>query len=119
MTIQLDANEISNIEDVLYAVDDNADISTDYSGRGMMGDRCFGITFDSGAGNLFQFALRLGREHPDLAEKFDRAGTPRQDSMGRGTIFYWERLEPALRKLVPEGDGFDHDEWDEEWDEEG
>ena len=91
MTIQLSTNEISDIEDVLWAVDDCADIRTDYSGRGMYGESCFGITFDGG-GNVFGFALRLGKEHPELAEKFAKAGLPRQDSMGLGTIFYWERL---------------------------
>lgn len=77
-----------------------------YSGRGMMGERCIGVTFDGEGGGIWSLATALAEVDIDLAQGM---GEPRQDSMGLGTIYYWPRV------TAPEG-AYDEDyDDDEEW----
>lgn len=88
--IQLTHEHIDAIEDILWTTTDGGEIREDYSGRGMFGDQCFGITLDGG-GDLFKFAMLVGKNEL-LSEVFEDAGPPNSDSMGLGVIYYWPRL---------------------------
>jgi len=79
---------------------DNAEIDS-YSGRGMYGRQCLGITFDS-MSDAFRFALTVGGDN-DLSLALS---SPRFDSMGLGIVVYWPSVE------APEG--LDEDEEDED-----
>lgn len=62
-----------------------------YSGRGMYGEQCLGITID---GDLIGFAMWLAaclteEGHFDLAESL--AAQACTDSLGRGSILYFPR----------------------------
>jgi len=57
-----------------------------YSGRGMYGKSCFGVTLSSAA-ELFGLGRCVG-EFEELSR------TPETDSMGRGIIAYWPNVEP-------------------------
>ena len=73
-----------------------------YSGRGMFGSQCLGITTDEPLRvlALVSYALGLvdgenevagsGPEYQELVGKFANA---RMDSMGRSTILYWPTIE--------------------------
>ena len=63
-----------------------------YSGRGMYGKTCLGVSID---GDLVGFAMRLGAElaltsGAEVAEWL--AGQVSVDSMGRGSIIYFSRV---------------------------
>lgn len=69
--------------DALYDADLDEDaIRSNYSGRGMFGDACLGITFES-IGQLMQLAAVLGTDYANL---FRGART---DSMGMHMIVYF------------------------------
>lgn len=74
------------------------DVRTDYSGRGMMGKRCLGITVDS-VGELLcaiaEIGNIMGRDRMD--EEFDELFTLlneniRSDNMGYSTIYYFPEI---------------------------
>lgn len=71
--------------DAVEIANDAGEISTDYSGRGMFGRECLAITFNNYQEEA-SFFFRLG-------QNFD-GPMPRvkSDSMGRGTIVYWESV---------------------------
>lgn len=62
-------------------------LDADYSGRGMYGKRCVGVSGDWG--QFYQFILDLSWESP---EDFGMEEAPRQESMGHGSIWYWPRV---------------------------
>jgi hypothetical protein len=76
-------------------------ISNDYSGRGMYGDSCFGITFEDGLRAAFVFFAELGYsvgeqqtyDEPDIEADFaDKlASAARYDQMGLSVILYFPR----------------------------
>ena len=83
-------------------LDFDYDLTDDYSGRGMYGDTCFGVTVESaGAAAAIGAALLLAchdnsqRQHMDDAMDDATALVAplvrgmRLDSMGLGTIFYF------------------------------
>ena len=77
--------------DLLRTVWDAGDIEMSvrpYSGRGMYGKECVGVEVD----DIFTLALALGDANNGNIDLF-QLGTPRSDSMGLGTIYYWPRLE--------------------------
>lgn len=74
-----------------------------YLGRGMMGDRCVGVTFDRDSdGGVWSLATELADIDSDLVRDM---GEPRQDSMGLGTIYYWPRV------TAPEGTEYENEDW--------
>lgn len=83
------------LEDALYEVEvEDATITTDYSGRFMFGETCFGVTVDDGGiaiGVALTLACRADSDDiQDAAQKAARiARTARTDSMGRSTIIYF------------------------------
>jgi hypothetical protein len=75
------------------------DVRTDYSGRGMMGKRCLGITVDS-IGELLcaiaEISNIMGRDRMD--EEFGELFTilnedTRSDNMGYSTIYYFPSVQ--------------------------
>ncbi len=84
-----------------------------YSGRGMMGRACFGVTFGYGsAASLVLGMLGEIRESADRECVLDallQAGEASEDSMGLSSIVYWPRLEWQ----EPEND--ETDDFDETW----
>lgn len=63
----------------------------DYSARGMMGDRCFGIT--GSIATFGQFLIALSAQNDETWELAMRlAESAATDSMGKETIFYWPYL---------------------------
>lgn len=81
-----------------------------YSGRGMYGKKCLGITFD-GSFSLIHFGYELGRladEDFHIEEAFNYA----TDSMGLGTILYWPNIE--FNDVFEEDSEFDDDDEDDE-----
>jgi len=72
----------------MYAIDSDAELVTDYSGRGMYGGECIGII----ASDTDRILLSLSRRLPDhLAQKIEDAEVA-HDSMGLREIVYWPSL---------------------------
>lgn len=66
-----------------------------YSGRGMMGDECIGVTGSNTHTILAQIIIALcemGEEGVEAADHFTRDGAVRSDSMGMDGIVYFPRL---------------------------
>ena len=96
MTLELDYWTIADL------VGDGESIYTDYSGRGMYGDTCFGLTFDS-ITDFVEFVKAV--TEVVTYESVDEVTTPltnfydnyltkvSTDSMGLSTIYYWPRVK--------------------------
>lgn len=82
-------------EAIIYAARgvniDPDDIRTDYSGRGMFGETCFGIV--GGDQEYAGFLLELAEDDKKLAKRL--ADSVSTDSMGMETIYYWRSLKLA------------------------
>ena len=90
MTQTILSNEQAQIlQDAAEAAcwDDEGRIYIGYSGRGMYGDECVGVTLDS-MSRLYAFALEFASRDAELA---DLMGSPRTDDLGLGMIAYWPR----------------------------
>jgi hypothetical protein len=87
-------------------------VRADYSGRGMYGDTCLAYTGNNVALFLFDLArLLTGETDPDahtLRSELERIGTGWSDSLGLGTVHYWQGID------VEPGDDDDEDEDDED-----
>lgn len=84
--MQLTKDQVRNIA---YALDldpdSDSDVRTDYSGRGMYGDRCLGFVIDV-PDVLVGVALATVLDENDA---WEIARDARIDSMGRSTIIYF------------------------------
>lgn len=91
------------VRDALYEAEVGFDESieevmrTDYSGRGMYGDNCFGIVTSEGFGAIYKFLRQLERDE-NLTEMDEYAverlaDNMRTDSMGYSTIYYFPMLQ--------------------------
>lgn len=105
------------VNDILDCIGDATVEPRTYSGRGMRGRTCFGITVD-GPDDLIAFILAAGQvlEDPARAEwGFDPDDTLRlfrncsEDSMGLQRIYYWPRL---TYDVEADRDALDADEGD-------
>jgi hypothetical protein len=76
------------IEEALIdaGVEDADAIYVNYSGRGMYGETCFGVTV-SDVREFFRFTAALGARDADTA--YQLADALRSDSMGLDTIYYF------------------------------
>jgi hypothetical protein len=94
---------LSLIMEALDGLVDDGDVRTDgYSGKGMYGNTCAGITFDS-VTQSFRFFTELGRiavayesDDDEALEQaagavLDLVDAATTDSMGRGVIVYFPR----------------------------
>jgi len=59
-----------------------------YSGRGMYGKKCVAINVERGQ-SIWEIAIQVFKENEDIAEQ---VGTPTEDDMGLGAVFYWPNL---------------------------
>lgn len=84
---QLDREQL--VEALEMAGLDEDALYEDYSGRGMYGDKCFGIV--GGVGEVLLFAAALG----SFADDWDWIGKARSDGMGLSTIWYWPGVQVA------------------------
>lgn len=91
-TFEIEYEQVVEALDVAYLDIEDVNIRDNYSGRGMYGDTCFGIDFDSPR-DMAKFVIawaysagERGEELPEWLPEF------REDSMGRGIIVYWERV---------------------------
>ena len=102
--------EMSAIIDLITETAERLDISVrdDYSGRGMYGRYCIGIT-----GDLSDLVRLVSRVIEDAEEEVPELANIASDSMGYDKIFYWPSLETA-----PEPSEDDEEELDEEDDDE-
>lgn len=82
---QLTTEQFDIIETCFWDTD-GEDIMS-YSGRGMYGDQCLGLTFDDFS-SAFRFALEIG-SHDGLAGLLS---SPSYDSMGRGIVIYFRNI---------------------------
>lgn len=69
-----------------------------YSGRGMYGESCVGVTCDNPFKVIAELAFMAGsdvaEENYSLAQDILQVlGETRSDSMGRSTIIYWPRVK--------------------------
>ena len=77
-----------------------------YSGRGMYGQSCVGISVD----NLGEFmqtvatAAIIAAENDQEGNFVGALGRMSSDSLGRGSIYYWPNMKwsEELDKLIPE-----------------
>ena len=84
------------LEDVVYRSDMDLDqIRSDYSGRGMYGRECLGLTCT--LPDLLMFAINFELIHGDDedADLLPSEWIPQvqEDSMGRGAIYYWPSVQ--------------------------
>lgn len=79
-------NEFSNL-----AWDIGGEIYENYSGRGMYGKACMGITVD----NLYKALFNLGRESENysFSNELERLEV---DNMGRNCIIYFPKIQKAV-----------------------
>lgn len=97
--MKLDSNQLELLE--TFANDNDYNLRTDYSGRGMYGKTCIGFDTDRGQ-NLFSLGIDLARfltenKEYDLLEAFQNT-TINIDSMGMGQIVYFPRMEIEIDK---------------------
>lgn len=93
MTYNLTTDEFDAIADVVVW-EDVGEMYPGYSGRGMYGDRCLGITGDSWQiARAMDKVIRTLRDmgHDDLADFLDNT-SPCADSLGMRAICYWPML---------------------------
>jgi hypothetical protein len=82
-----------------------------YSGRGMFGKQCLGITF-SNVAEALAFGAWLGQTFSNPYGRSEETTASalllktRQDSMGRGIVIYW----PELEYSGPSAESEDEDE---------
>lgn len=69
----------------MAGIDIDDDLRRDYSGRGMYGDKCFGIV--CGDREYGAFLVELAGDDPELAREL--ADSVKTDSMGTRAIYYW------------------------------
>ena len=79
-------NAIYNADIVSFNEMDDV-LRTDYSGRGMYGDKCFGLVCSEG--ELLRFIVHLAQRGEDV----NWIDSVRSDSMGRSTIWYWPQVQ--------------------------
>lgn len=78
--------EMSELQRILES--DGEFETRSYSGRGMYGDTCLGVTIDGGIGRMLALIVESADE--DNREALgETLRSMRTDSMGRGTIVYF------------------------------
>ena len=90
---------MSTIQQLLkQACEDHGDVSfrNDYSGRGMYGRQCVGISGSQGAvSQVVAQVIKDSRNDPEFDRFIDTLLVEyNEDDMGLGTIMYWPCLEP-------------------------
>jgi hypothetical protein len=84
-----------------FCLDEGYEFYPDYSGRGMYGRRCIGISHKDTAAEMMTrlAAYLLENLNDDVIENaaaiLRRLKDARQDNLGLGTITYWPDIEAA------------------------
>jgi hypothetical protein len=88
-TVNMTKLDLDPVQAALWeaGMDENEHVTNTYSGRGMMGEQCFGIMCDEGVRQGFTFFAHLAAEQPDVALQL--ANAVRTDSLGTGMIVYF------------------------------
>lgn len=83
----------TNIE--TFCEDNGYGYRDDYSGRGMFGRTCVGITCDEPMRAVMELTAYLMEAMPEAGgyDLVDTLGTPKMDSMGCSSIVYFPNLE--------------------------
>lgn len=87
------------IQEIAENSDDDCRFRSSYSGRGMYGRECVGITGDRGQLQLVIAEIIKETHHSlaglnmDFDHVVDLVMNYSEDSMGRGSIFYWPQIQ--------------------------
>lgn len=76
--------------------------ATDYSGRGMMGQRCIGFTSKDRLTEVIGNLVECSENQRDAANVVRSMCT---DGMGTGTIYYWPSAPTTPAVVSPVGEG--------------
>ncbi len=87
--MNLTPNQLDDFSSLAWDI--GGEIYEDYSGRGMFGKTCMGITVDELENSLF----RLGKESADY-EFSKELENFRTDNMGKGSIIYFPQIQNVL-----------------------
>ncbi len=100
MRIHITQEDVDTLAQFVDEYDPDDAFRTDYSGRGMFGSTCFGYVGEDVSLVSFELAvviahLNNGGDEPsldDIRSAMADLGSPRTDSMGRSTIYYWPNV---------------------------
>lgn len=102
-------------EQLRDACDDSGEVEfyNGYSGRGMYGEQCVGITGSfSDCMLVIAELIKAEREESGFNDMVDQLLDFKQDSMGRDVILYWPDLEKAEdREEEHDGQPDEAQEW--------
>ena len=91
---------MSRISDSIkeYCCDQGLDYREDYSGRGMYGETCVGITCDNPLQELKELFAYIIDEGDDWSgyEVSNMLGEPKMDGMGMEKILYFPKLRTEI-----------------------
>ena len=82
-------NQLNSFYRLASSIDGS--VYEDYSGRGMYGKSCMGITVD----NLERSIFRIGRESCDF-DFCEQLENFRTDNLGRDYIIYFPKIQKAI-----------------------
>jgi hypothetical protein len=103
-------NEETLVEKLIYLCQ-SADLNyRAYSGRGMYGKYCLGITHSHPVEvitTLFSVALEFDWTREELVDLCNMLESSRTDSMGLSTIIYWSKLELTADECLAMSEGDD------------
>lgn len=85
----LTPDQFKDFETLVYDID--GEIYEDYSGRGMFGKSCLGITVE----NLEKSLFKLGKESLNY-DFYQELEWFRTDNMGRSYIIYFPKIQKAV-----------------------
>lgn len=88
-----------DIEQLFANLGQGYDVTWTYSGRSMYGKQCLAVTleqYDSPTQFMFQLGFEISElnrdnEYPDY-DMYELFCSPREDSMGRGSVIYWPSI---------------------------
>ena len=87
---------MENIKELIreYCENEGLNYRDDYSGRGMFGEKCIGITCENSLDVLCRLFTYLvdSDEELDGCDVQNALGEPKQDSMGMGSILYFPEI---------------------------
>lgn len=68
----------------------------EYSGRGMFGKKCVAVRANSEVDLVISVMTSMVEncaERSDLLDMLDELSSPKTDSLGKGTVVYWESMQ--------------------------
>lgn len=80
---------------------DGVSLYPDYSGRGMYGKECFGLSGNAGAIDNFLFEVRDNCDKKQAKELREMIKDKNQDQLGLGVIIYFPHFEIPEQNNAP------------------